>query len=84
MELDRECQSARLPSALRLNASFSALTLALTNRSSLQFIIEGLLTVTVGCFAPWFVHDFPTAKPRFLTVRPRSPSLCVCFCLVSP
>jgi len=58
----------------------------------LQFIIEGLLTLVVGCIAPWyvflsflasrsttlkltfssllrFVHDFPTEKPRFLTVR---------------
>jgi hypothetical protein len=32
-----------------------------------QFIIEGLLTTVVGCIAPWFVHDFPTEKPRFLT-----------------
>ncbi|KAL7409434.1 transporter [Mrakia frigida] len=35
------------------------------------FIIEGLLTFVVGCIAPWFVHDFPTEKPRFLNEEER-------------
>jgi hypothetical protein len=36
-----------------------------------QFIIEGLLTVIIACFAPWLVHDFPE-EARFLTEDERA------------
>ncbi|GAA5885821.1 hypothetical protein JCM6882_007573 [Rhodosporidiobolus microsporus] len=35
------------------------------------FIIEGLITIVVGCIAPFLIHDFPE-QAKFLTERERA------------